>query len=287
MLRTNRDKVVMQSVQGQISHPASIYPYRIKHDGTPYILPATGGITYNVKVGDPAMGWAGDHVEPGVSIKMDNGKENSGLNLLACIGNEARVVSGDAKGARGFVTGTHGGIEHVLIYFEQEALEKMAIGDKILIKAYGQGFELMDLPDIKIMNLDPNLFDKMNIRIGRDGVLEVPVVTEIPPFLMGSGTGSATAGKGDYDIMTADKKANIKFGINDLRFGDIVLLRDCDNSYGRGFLEGSVSIGVIIHSDCVKMGHGPGVTTLMTCKTSQIRGIKYKYANIANFMGIR
>ncbi|WZL73232.1 DUF4438 domain-containing protein [Clostridiaceae bacterium 35-E11] len=287
MIRTNKHRIVMQSVQGQVAHPSSLYPYRIQHEGIPYILPATGGITYNVKVGDPALGWAGDHVEPGVSIKVNNEKENGGLNLLACVGNEARVVSGDAKGAKGFVTGTHGGIEHVLVYFKPEALEQMAIGDQILIKAYGQGLQLLDLPDIKVMNVDPNLLHKMNIRIGRDGILEVPVVTEIPPFLMGSGIGSATAGRGDYDIMTADKKANIKFGINDLRFGDIVLLRDCDNSYGRGFLEGSVSIGVIIHSDCVKMGHGPGVTTLMTCKISKIRGIKNKNANIANFMGLR
>ena len=41
--------------------------YRIDRDGVPFVLPGTGGIAYNVKVGDPAFGWAGDHIEPGVS----------------------------------------------------------------------------------------------------------------------------------------------------------------------------------------------------------------------------
>ncbi|MEW9121978.1 MAG: DUF4438 domain-containing protein [Thermotaleaceae bacterium] len=287
MIKSNRHRVVMQSIQGQISHPSALYPYRLKHDGTSLVLPATGGITYNVQVGDPAMGWAGDHVEPGVSIKLEDTRANGGLNLLACVGNEAKVVSGDAKGAKGFVTGTHGGIDHVLIYFHEKDLDNMAIGDKILIKAYGQGLELLDFPDIMVMNLDPNLLENMGLQVGKDGVLEVPVVTEIPAYLMGSGIGSATAASGDYDIMTADASANAAFGINDLRFGDIVLLLDCDNSYGRGFLKGAVSIGVVVHSDCIKMGHGPGVTTLMTCKNTKIRGIKNPDANIARYLNIR
>lgn len=277
----------MQSLQGEISHPRAGTPYRIKHDGTPHVLPATGGITYNIKVGDPAIGWAGDHVEPGVSMKVGTEGENAGLMLLSCIGNEAKVVSGDAKGAKGFVTGAHGGIDHVIVYFPQEDLANMAIGDKILIKSQGQGMELSDHPETRVMNVDPELFQRLNITESQDGVLEVPVVTEIPAYLMGSGIGESTAAVGDYDIMTADEKANREFGIDKLRFGDVVLLRDCDNSYGRGYLKGAVTIGVIIHSDCIKIGHGPGVTTIMTCKTQGIRGVIDKNANIANYMGIK
>ncbi|WP_422486894.1 DUF4438 domain-containing protein [Gudongella sp. DL1XJH-153] len=287
MLKTNKSKLVMQSVQGEISHPKAPSPYRLKHDGTSHILPATGGITYNIKIGDPAIGWAGDHVEPGVSMKIEDANGNAGLMLLACIGNEAKVVSGDAKGSKGFVTGAHGGIDHTIMYFGQEDLENMAIGDKILVKSFGQGFELLDFPEVKLMNIDPNLFESINVKVGEDGVLEVPVVTEIPAYLMGSGIGASTAGEGDYDIMTADEDANIECGINKLKFGDMVLLRDCDNSYGRGYLSGSVSIGIIIHSDCIKMGHGPGVTTIMTCKTPKIRGIKDVNANITNYMGVK
>jgi hypothetical protein len=287
MIKTNKDRLVMQSVQGQIFHPASVYPYRLMHDGTSHVLPATGGITYNVKVGDSAMGWVGDHIEPGVTIKAKDEKSNGALNLLACIGNEAKVVTGDAKGAEGFVTGIHGGVEHVMIYFHHKDLEKMSIDDQILIKSYGQGLQIHELPEIMIMNLDPLLLEKMHIQIGIDGCLEVPVVTEVPAYLMGSGIGSPTAAKGDYDIMTADPEANKKYGLDQLRFGDLVLLKDCDNTYGRGYLSGAVTIGVIIHSDCIKMGHGPGVTTIMTCKTTRIRGIKDSKANIAYYMEIK
>ena len=287
MLRTNREKLVMQSVQGKIHSPtAGPNPYRIHRDGQAEILPATGGITYNVKVGDSCMQWVGDHVEPGVSIKNENGPENNALMVLACIGNEARVVSGEAKGAKGFVTGSHGGIDHTLIHFDEEDLDKMAIGDSILVKAYGQGLEIEGFEDIKCMNIDPNLFEKLGIEIAGDGRIAVPVVTEIPAYLMGSGVGSATAYSGDYDIMTGDAKANEEFGIDQLKFGDLVLLRDCDNTHGRQYLKGAVSVGVIVHSDCIKAGHGPGVTVIMSCKTGKIVGKKEEKANIANYRGL-
>ena len=150
MLRTNASNLVMLSVQGQITPPMQRTAYRVDREGVPFVLPGTGGIAYNVKVGQPAFGWVGDHVEPGVStaasIDDRGGARNQAYNTLACVGNEAVVISGDAKGARGVVTGKHGGIEHVLIDFAQEDLEKMVIEDKVLIKAYGLGLELLDYP---------------------------------------------------------------------------------------------------------------------------------------------
>ncbi len=77
-----------------------------------------------MKVGDSAYGWAGDHIEPGVTMKNKDTRENAALNIFSCIGNEARIVSGEAKGEKGFVTGSHGGVEHVMVYFEQSVLEK-------------------------------------------------------------------------------------------------------------------------------------------------------------------
>ena len=130
MLKTNEDKLVMLSVAGQISAPAC--QPRICFDGVVRVTPGTGGITYNVKVGDCAFGLAGDHVEPGVSTKNPDEKANSGYNTLSCVGNTAYVVSGDAKGAKGTVTGKHGGIEHVLIHFDRETLDKLQVGDKII-----------------------------------------------------------------------------------------------------------------------------------------------------------
>lgn len=277
----------MQSVQGKIHSPISSNPFRINREGIAEVLPATGGITYNVKIGDSCMEWVGDHIEPGVSIKNDNVNENNALMLLSCIGNEAKVVSGEAKGAKGYVTGMHGGIEHVLIYFSEDDMEKMAIGDSILIKAYGQGLKIEDHSDIKCMNIDPNLFDNLGIKENEDGIIEVPVVTEVPAYLMGSGVGSLTAFSGDYDIMTGDEEANKEFGLDKLRFGDLVLLRDCDNTNGRQYLKGAVSIGVVVHSDCIKSGHGPGITVIMSSKTMKIKGIKSQDANIAYYLNVK
>lgn len=286
MLKTNINRLVKQSVQGKVSHPKASYPYRLSHEGQPRVLPATGGITYNVKIGDSAMDWVGDHVEPGVSMSNTDEKENGALNLLSCIGNEAKIITGEAKGARGYVTGTHGGIEHVLVYFEEEVLEKMTVDDKILIKSWGQGLKLEDYPKIKVLNIDPELFEKLNIKELENGKIQIPVVAEVPPYLMGSGIGSASSYNGDYDIMTADKEAVKENGLENLKFGDLVLLRNCDNTYGRGYLKGAVSIGIVIHSDCIKMGHGPGITTIMTCKENLIEGKVSQDANIANYLGV-
>ena len=286
MLKTNKDKLVMISIQGEVSHPRASVPYRISVDGVPRVLPGTGGITYSHKIGDSCMDLVGDHVEPGVTTKLGAEMENGGYNTLACVGNMARIVSGDAKNATGYVTGTHGGAEHVMIYFDADTLDKMAIGDKILVKSFGQGLEITDCPEVRLMNLDPSLLEKMGVKVAADGVLEVPVATSVPAYLMGSGIGSASAYRGDYDIMTHDKEAYEKFNLGKLRFGDIVALMDCDTMYGRGYLSGAVTIGVVVHSDCIITGHGPGIATLMTCKTPKIRPVVVDKANIADYLGV-
>lgn len=285
MIRTNKDRVVMQSLQGKVHHPGFI-GYRVDTDGNPLVIPGTGAITYNVKVGDLAFGLAGDHVEPGVSLHNADINESNALNIFSCIGNEARVVSGDAKDAKGFVTGIHGGIEHVIVYFDNDTLEKMTIDDKVLIKGYGQGLELLDYPELKMMSIDPNLFEKMNIK-EQDGKLIVPVTAKIAQTLMGSGVGAGFSQKGDYDLITSDRKLIEELGLDKLRFGDIVLLEDSDNTFGIGArLPGAVTIGVVVHSDCIKAGHGPGITVIMSSKEPVIKGIIDKGANIADLMGI-
>ena len=285
MIKTNADKLVKQSVQGLIK-PIAFSGYRLDTEGIPHVVPATGGITYNVKIGDSAFGLAGDHVEPGVSVYHPDSPYSMGLNVFSCIGNRARVVTGDAKGKTGFVTGTHGGAEHVLIYFDQETLYKLTLDDKILIETLGQGLELLNYPDVKMMNIDPNLFEKIGIE-EKDGKLIVPVTCKVPQNLMGSGVGSSFNHKGDYDIMTSDKEAVQVNGIDKLKFGDIVLLENSDNTYGLGAVRpGAVSIGVIIHSDCIKAGHGPGVTIIMSSKTPCIEGRITPDANIGNYMGL-
>lgn len=288
-MQTNVHRLVKLSVQGQISPPLKRNQYTVQHQGQPMILPGVGGITYNVKIGDPVMGWVGDHVEPGVSVKVtgkqDKLLENAGLNFLTCIGNQARVISGDAKGETGFVTGKHGGIEHVLVYFQEDVLEKLAIEDKILFKSYGLGLEILDVPSVKVMNMDPELLSKIPVEQKND-ILEVPVTATIPPELMGSGLGALSAYSGDYDLTTADRDLICELGLEELRFGDLVALKDTDHSYGRCFRRGAITIGVVVHSDCVVAGHGPGITTIFTSAEGKIKPFEDKNANIGKYLGV-
>ncbi len=281
---TNKDKLVMQSAMGTVHHPTMRSATKIAHDESVWAVPAVGGICYNVKIGDSVYGLAGDHIEPGVSVKNAEAAENLALNFLSCVGNEAIVVSGDAKGARGKVTGTHGGIEHVLMDFADEDMEKMVPGDKILVKAIGQGLKIEGFDDVKVMNIDPSLLEAMDIKEEK-GKLLVKVASVVPAHLMGSGIGSANAYTGDYDIMTMDKNEIKANGLENLRFGDIVALKDCDTTSGRCFRKGAVTIGVVVHSDCVLSGHGPGVTTLLTCRTNRISWTVDESANIKNYFG--
>lgn len=284
----NSTQLVMLSVTGEIHHPLvrPKAPYRVSANGTPLVLPSIGGITYNVFIGDSVYGLAGDHIEPGVSLKHPSEVENMALNTYSCIGNTAVVVSGEAKGARGFVTGTHGGVEHVLLYFDPETLDKLCVDDRILIRACGQGMKINGFEEtVHAMNLDPVLFEKMNITVEGDKLV-VPVAATVPAHLMGSGIGHVSCTSGDYDIMTADREEIERYGLDKLCFGDIVLLENCDNTFGRAYRTGAVSIGVVIHSDCVQAGHGPGVTTLLSAQTPVIEGRQDAKANLANYFGV-
>lgn len=288
MLRTNVDRLVKISVIGEVSSPVfRRSPYRISSEGRPVVLPGVGGITYNVRVGDPAVGWAADHVEPGVSVRnRESDDANMALNVLACVGNEAIVVSGDAKGARGVVTGKHGGIEHVLVDFPPETMEKLVIGDKIMIRAFGVGLELIDYPEIKVMNIDPRLLEKIDPKPSGDKI-EFPVTHIIPASIMGSGLGADQTYSGDYDIQLFDESVVKEYGLEDLRLGDLVAIQDADSSYGRVYLRGAVTIGVVVHSNCVISGHGPGVTTLLTSRSGKIVPRISSDANIAKILNLR
>jgi len=77
-----------------------------------------------------------------------------------------------------------------------------------------------------------------------------------------------------------------EYQLDKIRFGDFVALLDHDNRYGRTYRQGAISIGIVVHSDCLLAGHGPGVTTLMTCETSLIKPVIDPRANIADLLGI-
>ena len=292
MLKTNVEKLIKISVMGEIASPTIRSVYNVSATGKALVLPGLGGITYNLRVGDPACGWEADHVEPGVSVENKENDARSGqaantaFNVLSCVGNQATVATGEKKGAKGVVTGKHGGIEHVLIDFPPEILEQLLIGDRILIKAFGLGLKLIDFPDIKVLNLDPGLLESWNPKPNGDK-LEVPVTHIVPAAIMGSGLGSNQVYSGDYDIQLFDEAVVEQYGLESLRLGDLVAIIDADHSFGRIYRQGAVSVGIVVHTDCVTAGHGPGVTTLMTSPDGKIIPQIIQKANVASLLKLR
>ena len=293
MIRTNKDKIVKISVIGEVVSPTmSTGIYRIGANGDLHIVPGTGGITYNIRVGDPAVGWMGDHVEPGVSVenRVSDSRNPQGqsraLNVLSCIGNEATVVKGYAKGAKGVVVGKHGGIEHVMVDFQPEVMEQLVIEDRIMIKAYGQGLKLLDLPEVKVFNVSPDFLKALDPKI-KDGKLEIPVTHKVPAAVMGSGLGRNHVSSGDYDITMFCQDTCEEHGLKDIRLGDLVAIIDSDQSYGRIYRKGSVSVGIVTHCNSYIAGHGPGVTTLFTSTSGLIDPVIDTGANVAKIMNLR
>jgi hypothetical protein len=273
------------SVLGKVADPVSSGRWRLDPDGMPTMLPGVGGITYNCKVGDSALDWRGDHVEPGVSLKNDDADKNTALNTYACVGNVGRVVSGDGKGEEGVVTGKHGGVEHVIMDFADSTLEKLVVGDKVQIRAFGLGLELLDVPEVTVMNLDPGLLESMRPELS-EGSLRLPVTHRLPAQLMGSGSGKPHTFAGDQDIQMFGEGVIEHYGLANLRLGDVVAVDDADYTYGRSYRPGAVSIGVVVHCRCTQAGHGPGLTALMASRKGRIEPVIDPSANIAEHLGI-
>ncbi|HSV49381.1 MAG TPA: DUF4438 domain-containing protein [Candidatus Acidoferrales bacterium] len=292
MIRTNADKLIKISVIGEIVSPNFRQLYKISATGNPFVLPGVGGISYNLRVGDPAVGWEADHAEPGVSLEnkendFSTGRgPNTAFNALSCIGNQAVVVSGEAKGDKGIVTGKHGGVEHVLADFSSEVMEKLLIGDKIQIRACGTGLKLLDYPDIKVFNMDPSLLEAWNPQPNGEK-LHVSVTHIIPAAIMGSGLGNNSVNTGDYDIQLFDQPIMNQYSLGNLRLGDIVAIIDADHSFGRIYRSGAISIGVVVHTNCLAAGHGPGVTTLMSSAEGRIVPQLNQKANVASLLKLR
>ncbi len=291
MLRTNRKKLVQQSVIGSICQPYINLknPYMVDSRGRPRVLPGTGGITYNVSVGDSVFFFEGDHVEPCVTISEKNidikASTKGGLSILTCIGNSAEVVSGRKKGAKGVVTGKHGGVEHVMIDFAPSIVEKLVIGDKIQIRTCGQGLKLDNFPELAIMNIDPGLFNRLGLTIGSKQIT-VAVAHMIPAALLGSGTGARHSYSGDCDIQVSDEATIRKHSLDKLKIGDIVAVNDSDCRYGRSVATGSCSVGVVVHASSIISGHGPGVTFIMAARGKIIVPKISPKANIAEHLKI-
>lgn len=279
---TNEKKLVIQAVTGRIHHP-TVTGQRVGYDGKGVLLPGVGGITYNFQIGDSCMELIGDHVEPGLSIANRDSKENLALNTFACIGNEATILSGNAKGKKGYVTGIHGGVNHVMVYVDEQTLHEVVIDDLLMIKAVGQGLKINKYENIFLANIDPTLLQKMeNIHLKLNDKLNFHVTKVIPAHYMGAGIGETTLLFGDYDIMVQSKEAYNH--LNDLRFGDIIAIDNHDSRHGAYYNPDYITIGIICHSDSFTAGHGPGVTVIACGNKNELEYTLDSSANIAYYL---
>jgi hypothetical protein len=294
MIKVNVEKLVEVGVAGQITQPSIGAPpgYRIGHDGKPFTAVGTGGICYNVRVGDPAFGWAAaDQVEPGAAIRDCCCPEaNTALVGLSCIGNEAAVISAaldgkdvKLKGALGTVVGKQGGAGHLIVSFPKRILDRLSIGDTIQVRACGVGLELQDFPDIRITNCGPRLFKALNPSV-KGPKLRVQVSKVIPGKLVGAGMGSSNPQLGDFDIQSVSAEAVKEYDLAALRIGDIVAITDQDASWGPRFQPAAITVGVIVHGASAVSGHGPGVNALFSSAGGRVEPIITRKANLADLL---
>jgi hypothetical protein len=114
----------------------------------------------------------------------------------------------------------------------------------------------------------------------------VPVAAEVPAFLVGAGSGLQSE-NGAVQIQTDHRDALERHGLDRLRLGDIVGIRDYDTRFGPGYRQGAMTVGVVSHGDSPRAGNGPGVTPVMTATEGRIRVAVAEGRNIAELLGIR
>lgn len=269
-VRTNVDQLVSQVLAGEV-WPATgdRHAYRVDADGSPFLLPGMGGVTLGCHLGDPATGWATDHLEPGLSVRHSDPASNYALQYLTCVGNRVTVTTGPAAGQSGVVVGQHA---YVLVDAPEAVLEQVTVGDRVSVRARGQGLRLLDHPEVVVKNLDPAVLDRLPVTTGEDGRLEVEVSHVVPPEAVGAGAGMHSE-FANTDLMGAyaGLSQDLSLGLEGLRIGDIVALEDQDHRFGRGYRPGWTTIGVISTGQCALFGHGPGPSTLLSGPSAAFR----------------
>jgi hypothetical protein len=283
-IATNRDKVLTIAVHGQIAPAQPSRGYVVTWDGKPKLAVGTGGINYNLRLGDRVFGWAGERATVGVAAEGTGDARYGGDAWLThtMIGNEVRVVGGEAQGQKGVVVGKFGG--YVLMQFPPAVLDKLTVGDRLQVKADGLGLEIEGFKDVFVHSLAPALLDKLGLRVAGDKI-EVPVVKEIPAEIVGQGAGSGAL-YGNWHIQTCYPPDIQKYGLDELRFGDLVLLQDMQTDYGKGYYKGGATVGVVCAGPSDQSGLGVGVTAILSTRFGKLAGRIDPQANIGRYLGL-
>jgi len=283
-LSTNKDKLMTLAVQGQIAPAQPARSYGVTWDGKPKVMIGTGGINYNLKIGDRVFGWAaGDRATPGVATEgVGEARFSDAWLTYTSIGNEVRILGGEAKGQKGIIIGKFG--NYVLVHFDDSVLEKLAIGDTLQAKTCGLGLEIDGFKDVFTHGIAPEILEKFAAR-SADGKIEVSAVKEIPAEIVGQGSGGSSL-SGNWHIQTTFPPDIKEYGLEQLRFGDLVLLRDIETDYGKGYYKGGATLGVVCSGPSDISGLGIGVTPILSTRFGKLKAKIDGTANIAKYLAI-
>ncbi len=283
-LPTNKARLLTLAVQGAVGHSQPSRSYIATWDGKSKMAIGSGGINYNLKIGDKVFGWAGaDRATVGVAAEGADERSASSWATMASIGNEARILGGEARGSKGLVVGKSG--NSVLLHFEDDVLEKLGIGDAMLVKSRGPGLEIEGIKDVVVHNLAPELLEQIAVLRG-DGKVETSVVKVIPAALVGQGSGGSAL-VGNWHIQTCYPPDIKKYGLDELRFGDLVFLEDTQTDFGKGYYQGGATVGVVSCGPSDISGLGIGVTPILSTRFGKLTPKLDPAANIATYLGIK
>jgi Domain of unknown function (DUF4438) len=255
---------VAVNMLGVVEHPVlDGGPWRINRNGIPYVPLGDGGIVLDLQLGDSVFGLAADHAAPGACLVHPDPAARHALSVYACIGNTARVRTGQAAGARGVVLGQRGEEGRVIVGFAQADLARMRPSDEVAVRGFGQGLRPPLLrPDVTVMNLDPDVLALLPVTApdGEGGPVAVGVRMTVPSRLAGNGIGRPAAGW-DLDLQLPPPGPD---GDGNLLLGDLVAVTDVDARWNMGYRRDWVTVGVVVHGASPLPGHGPGITPILT-----------------------
>jgi hypothetical protein len=237
--------------QGEVGND----PYRIDHDGHPYVAVGDGGIVLGLRLGDSVWQPSGDHAAPGACVVHPNDDARYAVVGQACVGNTVTVRTGAATGATGVVLGKRGGGERVIVVFAPEVLARLRPSDQVAIRTRGQG-SAAPVAAVTQMNIDPAVLPLLNAR-AVSNQLAVGVRSIFASKEVGNGIGRPMA-MWDVDLQLNASDP----GAATLRLGDVVAITDLDARYNAGYRRGALSVGLVVHASSPQPGHGPGVMIL-------------------------
>jgi hypothetical protein len=270
---------VSVNLLGVVEHPElGDGPYRVDGDGRPYLPVGDGGIVLGLQLGDSVFGRSADHAAPGACLMHPDPAARHALAIYSCIGNQVKVRTGRAAGARGVVIGKRGEAGRVIAAFRQADLAAMRPSDEVSVRACGQGSRPAGCPpELTVLNIDPGMFailPMVALSSRGDQRVSVGVRCSVPSKLAGNGLGRPAV-SWDLDLQLPPPSAPASGpspdgGAPDVLLGDFVAITDIDARFNMGYRRGWVTVGVVVHGASPLPGHGPGITPILTGPASAL-----------------